>query len=150
MKNKNILIGITFAISVIFVGLIIAKFIYPTYASEYALKGDFVPSIRTVLNENKWVSSYKVSTKNKVLTRTYTYKNQENVISDLKTYTNYLIQQEQFKVLRSYDLNDYSNTSIYLAKESHINTEYVIIVNIEYTSSSYKIIVSKKKGTLIE
>lgn len=126
------------------------KFILPTFTDTYSLKGDYIPSIKIVLDETKWVSNYDISTKNNVIFKQYEYGYQENVIEDLKTYTNYLIQMEQFQTLKPYDLSDLANTSIYLGKKSHINEEYIILVNIEYTSSSYKIAVSKKKGTILE
>lgn len=126
------------------------KFIFPTFIDVYSLKGDYIPSVKTVLHQTKWVTNYDISTKNEVLFKEYEYGYQENVIEDVKTYTNYLIQMEQFQVLKPYDLSDISNTSIYLGKKSHIDEQYILLVNIEYTSSSYKIAVSKKRGTILE
>jgi hypothetical protein len=148
MKQKCKVMSIVLII--IIVALLIYKFIYPTYMDVYSLKGDYIPSIKTVLDKTKFVSNYTVSTKNNVLYKTFEYKHQDNVIEDIKKYTNYLIQMEQFEVLKSYDLNDYNNTSVYLGKTSHVNSEYILLVDIEYTASSYKIHVSKKKGTLLK
>lgn len=129
--------------------LTFCKYIVPTFLDVYSLRGDYVPSIRMVLDETKLVYHNEISTKNNVLFKSYEYKNQETVEEDLKTYTNYLIQMEQFQVLRSYDLMDPANTSIYLGKKSHVKEEEIILVTIDYTSSSYKISVSKKRGTLL-
>ena len=126
------------------------KFIFPTFIDVYSLKGDYIPSVKTVLHQTKWVTNYDISTKNEVLFKEYEYGYQENVIEDVKTYTHYLIQMAQFQVLKPYDLSDISNTSIYLGKKSHIDEQYILLVNIEYTSSSYKIAVSKKRGTILE
>jgi len=128
----------------------IYKFIVPTYADTYTLKGDYIPSIKTVLKETRIVSKYETSNKNNVIFKKYEYGYQENVIEDLKTYTNYLIQMEQFEPLKDYDLSSLDNSSIYLGKKSHIDEEYIILVNIDYTSSSYTISISKKKGTILE
>lgn len=136
--------------SILIILLLIYKFIYPTYMDTYSVKGDYVPSIKTVLNQTKFVSNYNVKTSKERITKTFTYKNQDNVIDDIKKYTNYLIQMEQFEVLKSYDLDDFNNKDIYLGKLSHINQDYIILMDIEYTSSSYKVTIEKKKGTLLK
>lgn len=147
---KKFVIALTIFIIISMLGITAYKFILPTYTDVYSLNGDYIPSIKTVLNETKWVTNYDISTQNNVMFKQYDYGYQENVIEDLKTYTNYLIQMEQFKALKPYDLKDLSNSSIYLGKKSHINEEYIILVNIEYTASNYKISVSKKRGTILE
>ena len=136
--------------SILIILLLIYKFIYPTFMDTYSVKGDYVPSIKTVLNQTKFVSNYNVKTSKERIIKTFTYKNQDNVIEDIKKYTNYLIQMEQFEVLKSYDLDDFNNKDIYLGKLSHINQDYIILMDIEYTSSSYKITIEKKKGTLLK
>lgn len=148
MQKKLKILSILLIIIIIF--LLIYKFIYPTYMDVYSMKGDYIPSIKTVLNKTKFVSNYEVTSKDGKLTKTFLYKNQENVIEDLKKYTNYLIQMEQFEVLKSYNLEDFNNKDIYLGKVSHINKDNIILIDIEYTSSSYKITIEKKKGTLLQ
>ncbi len=140
----------TIILSVLLIFLIVYRYIAPTFTDSYSLKGDYVPSIKTVLNETKYVSSYTISIKNNVYYKEYEYKAQETVIEDLKRYTNYLIQMEQFEVLKYYDLENVSNSSIYLGKKSHIDSNAIILVNIDYTASSYKVRVSKKRGTLLK
>lgn len=148
MQKKLKILSILLIIIIIF--LLIYKFIYPTYMDVYSMKEDYIPSIKTVLNKTKFVSNYEVTSKDGKLTKTFLYKNQENVIEDLKKYTNYLIQMEQFEVLKSYNLEDFNNKDIYLGKVSHINKDNIILIDIEYTSSSYKITIEKKKGTLLQ
>lgn len=147
---KKFIITLIVIIIISMIGLTAYKFIIPTYTDVYSLNGDYIPSIRTVLDETRWVKQFDISTKNDVIFKKYDYGYQESVIEDLKTYTNYLIQMEQFNALKPYDLKDISNSSIYLGKKSHINEEYIILVNIEYTASNYKIAVSKKRGTILE
>ena len=148
MQKKLKILSILLIIIIIF--LLIYKFIYPTYMDVYSMKGDYIPSIKTVLNKTKFVSNYEVTSKDGKLTKKFLYKNKENVIEDLKKYTNYLIQMEQFEVLKSYNLEDFNNKDIYLGKVSHINKDNIILIDIEYTSSSYKITIEKKKGTLLQ
>lgn len=146
---KKYIIITTVLIIIIILSISIYKFILPTYADVYSLNGDYIPSIRTVLKDTRVVKKYSLSKKNNVIFKKYEYGYQENVIEDLKTYTNYLIQMEQFEALKTYDLSDINNSSIYLGKKSHIDEDFIILVNIEYTSSNYTISVSKKKGTII-
>lgn len=149
--KKKIIVKVLIVIIILSMILLTGyKFIFPTFIDVYSLKGDYIPSVKTVLHQTKWVTNYDISTKNEVFFKEYEYGYQENVIEDVKTYTNYLIQMEQFQVLKPYDLSDISNTSIYLGKKSHIDEQYILLVNIEYTSSSYKIAVSKKRGTILE
>ncbi len=147
---KKTIIIISSVILFLLIGYLSYKYLIPTLTDTYTLKGDYIPSVKTVLKETKWVSSYKLSTKNNVYFKEYEYTHQENVLEDLKTYTNYLIQMEQFEVLKSYDLENINNSSIYLGKKSHIDEDAILLINIDYTSSSYKIRVSKKKGTLLQ
>lgn len=149
MKKHTGLKVVTSILIFVMIGLFVSKHILPTFFDVYSLKGDYVPSIKTVLHETKWVSNYTVSTKNHVLSKKIEYMNQEDVIESLKIYTNYLIQMEEFQVLKPFDLKDYSNSSIYLGKVSHINEKDILLVNIEYTSDRYTITVSKKKGTIL-
>lgn len=146
---KKYIIITTVLIIIIILSISIYKFILPTYADVYSLNGDYIPSIRIVLKDTRVVKKYSLSKKNNVIFKKYEYGYQENVIEDLKTYTNYLIQMEQFEALKTYDLSDINNSSIYLGKKSHIDEDFIILVNIEYTSSNYTISVSKKKGTII-
>ena len=146
---KKYIIITTVLIIIIILSISIYKFILPTYADVYSLNGDYIPSIRTVLKDTRVVKKYSLSKENNVIFKKYEYGYQENVIEDLKTYTNYLIQMEQFEALKTYDLSDINNSSIYLGKKSHIDEDFIILVNIEYTSSNYTISVSKKKGTII-
>jgi len=150
MKFRKFVIFMTVILSLFLIFFIAYRYIAPTFTDSYSLKGDYVPSIRTVLNETKYVSYYTISTKNGVYYKEYEYKGQESVIDDLKKYTNYLIQMEQFEVLKNYDLEDIHNSSIYLGKKSHIDNDSIILVNIDYTASSYKVRVSKKRGTLLK
>lgn len=148
MKTKTKVIGVVTFILII--SLLIYKFVYPSYMDVYSMKGDYVPTIKTVLNKTRFVKNYSVSDKNGTLIKTFEYSNQENVIEDIKKYTNYLIQMEQFQVLKSYDLEDFNNKDIYLGKLSHTNPDNIILVNIEYTASNYKIVIEKKKGTILQ
>lgn len=132
------------------ISIFIYKYILPTYSTTYSLKGDYVPSISTVLKTTKWVSKYEKNTKNKVYFKRYTYKKQKNVIEDLKVYSNYLIKMEQFEVLNAYDLNDAMNTSITLGKKSHVDSEKIIVVEISYTKDTITISLVKKKGSLFK
>jgi hypothetical protein len=150
MKTKKPIIITASVLACLLLFLIVYKYIAPSFVDSYSLKGDYIPSIQSVLNEKRWVSSYTISTKNHVYLKKYEYKGQENVIEDLKTYTNYLIQMEQFEVLKPYDLEDITNTSIYLGKKSHVDQESILLVTIDYTAGSYTIRVSKKKGTLLQ
>ncbi len=133
-----------------FIGLMVCKYILPTYVDDYALKGDYVPTLSKVLKETKWVSSYQKNTKNGIYSKKYVYKNQKNVVQDLTTYTNYLIQMEQFEVLQDYDLKDEQNKIIYLGKSSHVDSEKIILVEISYTENTIMIILSKKKGSFLK
>lgn len=150
MKFRKFVIFMTVILSLFLIFFVVYCYIAPTFTDTYSLKGDYIPSIRTVLNETKYVSYYTIRTKNDVYYKEYEYKGQETVIEDLKKYTNYLIQMEQFEVLKNYDLEDINNSSIYLGKKSHVDRDSIILVNIDYTASSYKVRVSKKRGTLLK
>lgn len=134
----------------ILIGAFSYKYIYPTYTSSYSLKGDYVPSLRKVLDRNVWVSSYEKSNKNKIYSKKYVYKKQKNVIEDLKVYSNYLIKMEQFEVLSAYDLSNPIDTSIILGKKSHVEEDKIILVDISYTSDTITVSLSKKKGSFLE
>lgn len=131
-------------------GGFIYKYVAPTYTDTYSLKGDYVPSLKKVLKETKWVSIYEKGSKNGIYSKKYVYKKQENVIHSLTIYTNYLIQMEQFEVLQEYDLKDSQNTTIYLGKKSHVDSKKIILVEISYTTETITIILTKKKGSFIE
>jgi hypothetical protein len=147
---KKIIIILVTLIFILIIAFFSYKYIIPTLSFEYSLKGDYVPSISKVLDERKVVYKYEKSTKNGVYFKKYTYLKQNDVINDIKVYVNYLIKMEQFEVLKAYDLNDPDNKSIYLGKVSHTNSEYIILIDIEYTTDSYEISLSKKKGTLLK
>lgn len=126
------------------------KYVLPTYVDVYTLKGDYVPTLSKVLKETKWVSNYKKNIKNGIYSKKYVYKKQKNVIQDLTIYSNYLIQMEQFEVLQDYDLKDKKNTTIYLGKQSHVDANKIILVEIFYTEDMITIVLSKKKGSFLE
>lgn len=148
MKKRMFIIIFVFLF--ILIGAFSYKYIYPTYTSSYSLKGDYVPSLRKVLDRNVWVSSYEKSNKNKIYSKKYVYKKQKNVIEDLKVYSNYLIKMEQFEVLSAYDLSNPIDTSIILGKKSHVEEDKIILVDISYTSDTITVSLSKKKGSFLE
>ncbi len=132
------------------IGIFIYKYIFPTYSTTYSLKGDYVPSIGSVLKTTKWVSKYEKNTKNNIYLKKYTYQKQNNVVEDLKKYSNYLIKMEQFEVLKDFDLDDPFNTTILLGKKSHIDFEKIIVVEISYTKDTITISLVKKKGSFLK
>lgn len=145
---KIAIISIVGAI-VLTAGIVFGAFYYINNTKEYKASGDYIPSIKEVLG-NRTVISYKSTRKNGVYTQTYYYKNIDDVKGDLIEYTNYLRKVEYFKVLKSFDLNDSNNTSIYLGKTSHVDSEYIVLLDIEYTDNSYNIVITKKKGEIVE
>lgn len=120
------------------------------YVDTYSLEGDYVPSLRKVLKETKKVSLYKANKKNGIYTKKYVYEKQKNVLKDLTTYTNYLIQMEQFEVLQDYDLKDENMKEIYLGKQSHVDSTKIILVEITYTEDTITILLTKKKGSFLK
>lgn len=147
---KKYVIGFFVFLFLFILGIFSYKYIIPTYTKSYSLKGDYVPSFGNVLKKTVWVSDYQKSTKNSIYLKKYVYKNQKNVLEDLKMYSNYLIQMEQFEVLQTYDLDNPLNTSIYLGKKSHVDSEKIILVEISYTTDSITVSVYKKKGSFLE
>ena len=148
MKKRIIILFLAFFL--ILLGTCFYKYVFPTYASSYSLRGDYVPSLGKVLNKRVWVSTYQKSNKNKIYSKKYIYKKQKNVIEDLKIYSNYLIKMEQFEVLHAYDLNDSMNTSITLGKKSHVEEDKIILIDISYTLDTITVSLSKKKGNFLE
>lgn len=147
---KKICIVVPILVCILCIGSLFYKNIAPTYVDTYSLEGDYVPSLRKVLKETKKVSLYKKNKTDTIYSKKYVYKKQKNVIKDLTTYSNYLIQMEQFEVLQDYDLKDEKNTTIYLGKQSHVDATKIILVEIAYTEDTITIILSKKKGSFLK
>jgi type III secretory pathway component EscR len=113
-------------------------------AKEYKLGDDTIKSIKTIVGKRKLTfTSSKVS--NDVTEKEYVYKS-DTVREDLEEYVEYLIDEEEFLIIKSIDLTKKSST-FQLGKESEDSDE-IILMTIDYNSSGYTINMVKGEGTL--
>ena len=113
----------------------------------YLLYNDKITSITSVVGKRK-LKQKKVSTifNKKDIKKIYFYSDLKDTPSDLSKYISYLRENENFLVTKSFDLNN-DNGEIELSKYSKENN-YIILINVKYDKNSYKISITRGKGTI--
>ena len=152
MKTARIVIGcftgfiVLIAIAVFVWSNILTTILNKAAESDYYTMGsDQIPSIKQIVGKRS-INSTETSTSNGVTTMKFVYNDNQSPQQDLIDYTVYLRESEGFTVTVSYDLNK-AFGSAQLAKES-LDEGKIIIMDIEYDSAGYTLVLTKCAGTL--
>lgn len=145
---KQILITLLLSVLTLFISLLL--FINNYFKADeeyYILHNEKISSISRIVGKRN-LKYKKLSTllDKKTLSKTYYYNNIKNVSNDLNLYINYLRENENYLVTKPYDLNKEKDI-IELSKYSK-EENYIILLNIEYNKKSYKINISRLKGSI--
>lgn len=147
MKNSTkIIIAVISVIAVLIIigiiGIISVLSIALKDDGTYEIGNDIVTSINGVLDEKKVISG-STSTEDGVKIIQKTYQTDGNVKEELLKYANYLIQNEEFLVIKDEEGN------LEIAKESTDKGD-IVYITIEYgiISDEYTVTIKKGEGTL--
>ena len=111
----------------------------------YIIENDQIPSIYNIIGKRK-LYKYKSYTKDEIDTKEYSYKNIDNLKSDLSKYTQELRDNYNFVYTSDIDFTE-DNGEISLSTNSVDNGE-IIIMKIIYKNNKFEINISKGKGTI--
>lgn len=98
---KSLVILIILVIAIYF----LAMFILTKNASStdnYSIGGDSVPSVKYVLGQRE-ISKIKYNYKDGVLSKTYYFKDMENLANDLIKYVGYLMENNSYEILTDFN-----------------------------------------------
>ena len=112
--------------------------------TEYDFDTDKVPSINSVLGEERKVTGISTGTDNGVQYKQYTYET-SSMLEDLSTYSAYL-QEKGWVVTKDYNLNDGSG-EMQLAIES-ADAGKILVISVAFEEKQYAVRVNKLEGEL--
>lgn len=151
MKNRSTslnicLITLTFVIAIVIIYVLTnSLFVIKYEKSNYYIMGkDKIPSIYKI-NGKRNLYYYKGTNNKYSETKTFKYKNVENVKSDIYNYITELRENYNFAYTSNINLND--NEPIELSCNS-VNSNKIIILKITFDDSSYIINITKGKGNI--
>lgn len=114
---------------------------------EYKIGENVIPAIKLIVGERK-VSGVSSTIENGVSTKTYTYINIESVKEDLIKYVSELRTNQNYKVIKSFDLND-ATGDLQLAKKAY-ESDKIIVISIEWSANTYTVSLNLLEGTLTD
>ena len=135
-----VLISVVIILSVI-AGIIINK----DKKDFYTLKDDNVASITKVVGKRHLLKKTRSKNGNTII-KTYDYNNIDNPYNDLTNYISFLESKSNFIVTKTYNLNNKIG-DLQLSRYS-TSKDYIVIIDISYTSDSYTIKLTRGKGKI--
>jgi hypothetical protein len=111
---------------------------------EYDFGSDKVPTVNSIVGEERKVTGVSTNIDTESTTKEYTYRS-DSVFNDLLKYTLHL-QSIGWTPIKDYNLYDMPGVAK-LAIES-ADSGQILIISIEYDTTKYTVEIIKAKGTL--